>query len=204
MIDNGNGTVVLGFSAVLLAGGRSTRMGRDKARLAHPCSGLAMVVHQVATLRAAGCAECFLAVRAGTDYPEVGAEVERLFDDGSGGPLGAIAAGLARAREARVMVLAVDMPGVTAEWVRGLVARATPERGVVVRDAAGYEPLCAVYPKLAAGRYAEAVAAGRLSLQVLVAAGVAEGWLMEVSAPEDAAVLANWNAPGDVGGTNYE
>ena len=191
--------MVLGFSAVLLAGGRSTRMGRDKARMAHPRSGLPMVVHQVATLRAAGCVECFLAVRAGTDYPEVGAEVVRLFDDGAGGPMGAVAAGLARAREARVMVLAVDMPGVTAEWVRGLVARASPECGAVVSGAARYEPLCAVYPKLAVGRLLEAVAAGRLSLQPLVTAGMAEGWLREVNAPKDKMVLANWNAPGDVG-----
>lgn len=198
-MENGNGTVVLGFSAVLLAGGRSTRMGRDKARMAHPLSGLPMVVHQEATLRAAGCAELFLAVREGVDYPEVGEEGVRLFDDGESGPLGAMTAGLARARDARVMVLAVDMPGVTAEWVRDLVARAMPECGVVVRGAAGYEPLCAVYPKRAAGRFAETLAAGRLSLQPLVTAGVAEGWLREVDAPEEKEVLANWNAPGDVG-----
>ncbi|MCX6938864.1 MAG: molybdenum cofactor guanylyltransferase [Verrucomicrobia bacterium] len=198
-MENGNEEVGLAFSGVLLAGGRSTRMGRDKARLAHPRSGLPMVEHQVELLRAAGCAECFLAVRAETDYPEIGAEITRLFDDGASGPLGAIAVGLARAREARVMVLAVDMPGVTAEWVCGLVARATPECGVVVRGAAGCEPLCTVYPAMAAGAFAKALTAGRLSLQPLVAAGVAEGWLREVSAPEDEAVLANWNAPKDLG-----
>lgn len=199
-MENGDGAETLGFSAVLLAGGRSTRMGRDKARLTHPRSGLVMVVHQVATLRAAGCAECFLAVRAGMDYPEIGAEVTRLFDDGEGGPMVAVAAGLAQARAARVLVLAVDMPGVTAEWLRGLAARATPECGVVVRGVAGYEPLCAVYPARAAGIFFEAAAAGRFGLQPLVAAGVAAGWMREVGAPDDAAVLANWNAPGDVAG----
>lgn len=188
------------FSAVLLAGGRSSRMGRDKALLMHPESGVPLVAHQVATLRAAGCAEVLLSVRTGTDYAEVvGAEVARVTDDGEGGPLPGIAAALARARCARVLVLAVDLPCMTAEALRALVAASTPECGAVWRGAHGWEPLCAVYPKAARAAFEAARAAGRLSLQALVERGVAEGWMAEAAGPADGRVLANWNSPGDVG-----
>ncbi len=187
-----------GISGVVLAGGRSTRMGRDKALMAHPESGLPLLAHQVATLRAAGCAEVLLSVRAGTDYAEtVGSEVERVVDDGEGGPLPGIEAALARARGGRILVLAVDLPRVGAEVLRALVGASAPGCGAVWRGARGWEPLCAVYPKAALAALAEARAAGRLSLQALVERGVAEGWMREAEAPAGGVVFANWNTPGD-------
>ncbi len=188
------------FSAVLLAGGRSSRMGRDKALLAHPESGVSLIAHQVATLRAAGAAELMLSVRAGLDYADVvGAEVVRVVDDGEGGPLFGIAAAVARARCERVLVLAVDLPRMTAATLRALVAASTPQCGAAWRGAHGWEPLCAVYPRAACAAFEAAMAAGRLSLQALVEQGVREGWMTEAAGPADARVLANWNSPGDVG-----
>jgi molybdopterin-guanine dinucleotide biosynthesis protein A len=188
-------------SGVVLAGGRSSRMGRDKALLTHSGSGLALVAHQVETLRTAGCAEVLLSVREGTDYAEeVGAEVARVVDDGEGGPLPGIAAALARARGARVLVLAVDLPRMTVEALRELVAASTAECGAVWRGAHGWEPLCAVYPKATGAVAFEAArAAGRLSLQALIERGVTEGWMAEATGPADGGVLATWTSPGDVG-----
>jgi molybdopterin-guanine dinucleotide biosynthesis protein A len=185
------------FSAVLLAGGRSSRMGRDKALLPHPVSGLPLIIHQANTLRAAGCAELFLSVREGVDYPQIGAEVPRLMDDGAGGPLPVIEHALGVINQPILFLLAVDMPFVTAELVRALVAKARTGGGVVARMSHGFEPLCAVYPIEARPIFSEAMEAGRYALQPLLIRGVEDGW-MEAMPDVDAVAFANWNTPGDV------
>jgi molybdopterin-guanine dinucleotide biosynthesis protein A len=195
------------FTAVLLAGGRSRRMGRDKARLPHPVTGLPLVAHQLATLRAAGATELLLSLRAGTDYPKAGTEVARVFDDGLAGPLPALAAALARAAHPLVLVLAVDLPWIKPATLRALLAAAREidpagEVGTVLRGTHGFEPLCAVYPRRAASHFAAAVRpadrdSGGGGLQPVLAAGVAAGWLRVVAGP-DAAELTNWNTPDDL------
>jgi molybdopterin-guanine dinucleotide biosynthesis protein A len=187
------------FSAVLLAGGRSSRMGRDKALLPHPLSGLPLLVHQAATLRAAGCAELFLSVREGADYPQIGAEVPRLFDDGERGPLPVIEGALAIINRPVLFLLAVDMPFVTVDVVRSLVARSSLGRGVVMRGREGFEPLCAVYPKTARPPLQSARGKMDFALQPLIARGVADGWMLVVD-DLDPAAFANWNAPRDLAG----
>ncbi len=185
------------FSAVLLAGGRSSRMGRDKALLPHPVSGLPLIVHQANTLREAGCVELFLAVREGADYPQIGAEIARLFDDGEGGPLPVIERALGVVRRPQMFLLAVDMPFVTPALVRALLARSSPDCGVVGRHDGGFEPLCAVYAK-STWRWFEAARIARgYALQPLLADAVKNGWMREVAINEPTA-FANWNAPQDV------
>lgn len=194
------------FDGVVLAGGRSSRMGRDKARLTHPASGRPLVAHQAALLREAGAAAVWLATRAGEDYPEADAGcagLRRVYDDGEYGPLPALAGALAAATAPLVLVVAVDMPALRAEQLRALVAEANAEagRGAAARGADGEaEPFCAVYPRepmLAACR--AALAAGRLALWPVLAEGAAAGWL-RVTDAVPAEALANWNTPGDVAG----
>lgn len=115
------------FSALLLAGGRSTRMGRDKALLPHPVSGLPLLAHQAALLRSLpGCAELLLSAPADRGYaldgPLAGA---RLVADAAPdcGPLAGLAAGLSAATQPRLLVLAVDLPFVAADLLVRLLPR---------------------------------------------------------------------------------
>lgn len=184
------------FSALLLAGGRSRRMGRDKALLPHPETGVALLTRQAAVLRAAGCSEVLLAAPAERAYALPGA---RRIDDAAldRGPLGGLVAGLAAAESPLVLVLAVDLPRVDAELLRSLVANATTDRGVVPLDAEGRpEPLCAVYPKSRHAYFASALAEERLALRPLLAAALAAGWM--TPAPAAPAALLNWNRPEDL------
>jgi molybdenum cofactor guanylyltransferase len=185
------------FSAVLLAGGRSSRMGRDKALLPHPVSGLPLIVHQAATLRAAGCAELFLSVREGADYPLIGPEVPRITDDGAGGPLPVIERALGIITRPVLFLLAVDMPFVTADLVRALVAQSSPDCGVVVRHAGGFEPLCAVYARTTRPVFCHSRREKAYALQPVLAGGVRDGWMLAVDdfAP---AAFVNWNRPEDL------
>ncbi len=171
-------------------------MGRDKALLPHPATGVALLARQAAVLRAAGCAELLLSAPADRAYDLPDA---RRIDDAAPdrGPLGGLVAGLAAATWPRVLVLAVDLPRVDAELLRGLVAHATPDRGVVPLDTDGRpEPLCAVYPKSRHASFAEALAEERLALRPLLAAALVAGWMRPTSVAP--AALVNWNRPEDL------
>ena len=201
-------TVSVRFSALLLAGGRSTRMGRDKALLPHPVSGLPLLAHQAALLRSLpGFAELLLSAPAERGYELVGPLADaRLVPDAAPdcGPLAGLAAGLSAASHPRLLVLAVDLPFITSAWLDVLLAKASDRTGVVplhMDSALGFEPLCAVYPRHTASLDAirSALKASRLSLQRLLASAIGEGWMSHLTIPPPAdGLFANWNAPSDL------
>ncbi len=191
------------FAAVLLAGGRSSRMGRDKALLPHPVSGRPLILHHLASLQEAGAARVFLSVRHDQDYPLVPDNIPRVRDSGDGGPLPALAAALAATSAPRLLVLAVDLPHIDATRLRVLVTASTVNCGVVPFHPAtdAFEPLCAVYPTHHECRaaFASALAARRLSLQRLLHKALLQGWMRPLNlSPAEARHFANWNAPSDI------
>lgn len=120
----------------VLAGGRSRRMGQDKARLVW--EGVPLVVHQWGRLEGlmAG------AVVIGGDYGDLG--LPAVVDEHpGGGPLGGILTALGQSRSA--LILAVDMPKVSTATLRALLQR--PEGDAVVpRHVNGrIQPLAALY-----------------------------------------------------------
>ena len=78
---------MIDFCAVLLAGGDSTRMGRDKAFI--PWSGGTLLEHQLATLSATGAHEVFISARDSAKYAYAGVSVV-CDDEDSCGPLGGV------------------------------------------------------------------------------------------------------------------
>ena len=111
------------LAAVVLAGGASRRMGRDKATLAHPDSPTTMVEHTVEVLRGR-CSPVFVIAAPGQALPPLQAEV--LRDEIRGvGPLLATGRGLRAAAAAglrRAFVSAVDMPYLSVEVIEALVS----------------------------------------------------------------------------------
>ena len=195
------------FQAVLLAGGRSSRMGRDKALLPHPVSGRPLILHQLDTLRAAGCENLLLSVRHDQDYEQVPAAIPRLHDAGDAGPFAALEASLAHATAPHLLLLAVDLPFITPFLLHRLLAGCASGCGIAPRHpapegrAGAFEPLCAVYPNAACSRSAVFTAreAARFSLQELLAGAVSAGWMRPLPlAVADLPAFANWNSPGDL------
>ena len=120
------------LAAVVLAGGASRRMGRDKATMPHP-RGRTMVEHTVAAM-AVRCAPVFVVAAPGQALPDLGdAQVPR--DEARGvGPLLATGRGLRAAAAAglqRAFVCAVDMPELSAE---------------IIDELAGYDGVDVVLP----------------------------------------------------------
>ena len=135
-----------GVSGIILAGGRSSRMGVDKASL--ELAGVTMLQRSVDRLAPA--VDMLVLVAApGRPLPPVttGLPVEVVEDPVEGeGPLVGIAAGLEACRSTAAVVVAVDMPFVDARLVRALVERLDATHRWVVPIAHGRpQPLCSAF-----------------------------------------------------------
>jgi molybdopterin-guanine dinucleotide biosynthesis protein A len=187
------GAPAVAFAAVLLAGGASRRMGRDKALLPLP-DGRLLWQRQLSVLQALTPAELFISGPAKDGYP---AAVPRLADAAPGlGPLGGIAAALRVMRAPLLVVLAIDLPMMTADFLRQLLVRCASGRGYVPRhvEPGWYEPLAAVYPALCVDLAEAQVRGADRSMQAFVRAA---GSLVEPYdiAPEEEPLFVNWNEP---------
>ncbi len=187
------------FCAVVLAGGRSSRMGREKALL--EVDGVPLWRRQRDVLAAAGAAEIFLSVREEQRwrYEAPGFSGQLLDAVAEGGPIIGLTAGLERASHGHLAVLAVDLPQMSAAWFARLRAECAAGVGCVGRhrgDGQFFEPLAAIYPKELMMSGWEALVRAEFSLQRFVAAAVEEGRLRMIEiGPEDVALFENWNEP---------
>jgi molybdopterin-guanine dinucleotide biosynthesis protein A len=87
------------------------------------------------------------------------------------GPLGGIATALHQTRAAWNLIIACDMPYLTADWLQFLLQRAEASNAdaVVPRSERGPEPLCAVYHQRAEGAIREALQRGKRKVTEVVA-----------------------------------
>jgi molybdopterin-guanine dinucleotide biosynthesis protein A len=146
------------LTAFVLAGGKSTRMGTDKAFADYAGRTLLAraldLAHSVASdVRIVGSQEKFAA------FAPV---VEDIIRDC--GPLGGIHAALRASSTELNAVLAVDAPFVSRAFLQYLIsqARGAPEVAVVVpRSNGNWQPLCAIYRREFAGVAELALRAGR-------------------------------------------
>lgn len=154
----------MSFSAVLLAGGESRRMGRDKATLL--LRGKPLWEHQLQLLRELRPGKIFVSAR--TDPSWRPNDCEFIPDaPPSRGPLSGLAATMARIVSEHLLALAVDMPFMTADHLRSLYKLTVPGRGVVPMIGDRAEPLAAIYPMEIAVDLAAALASNDFSLQAL-------------------------------------
>lgn len=186
------------FDAVLLAAGRSERMGRDKALI--PGSwGPALWQRQWRLLESAAPRRRWLSVRPEQTW--VPADVATVLDpERGGGPLAGILAAWDVSTASHLLVLAVDLPLLPDGWFTTLRARCGPDTGAAGRHPDGrFEPLAAIYPRAWRDRWIAAFHAGARSLQRLLAAETEAGrlWLHSI-APAETRWFANLNTPADL------
>lgn len=147
-------------SAILLSGGRSARMGQDKARI--DWDGKPLVTHMVQLLQ--NLFQEILLVTGDTPrYTEI-VDVPVLPDRRKGlGPLGGIHTGLHASSNDWNLVLACDMPYVRLSLIARLVDEVDDRYKVVVPEVTGYfEPLLALYHKSCLPEVDRLIAAHRL------------------------------------------
>ena len=142
-------TVKPPFTAALLAGGKSGRMGRDKAFLQVEWEGKPVPLweRQLSVLKAVLPAELMISGPHKKEYPEsVPVHADQWQDTG---PLGGVATCLERMNTGLLLVLAIDLPRVEPLFLQKLLAGTEPGRGIVPVLKNHYEPLLAIYPKAA-------------------------------------------------------
>ena len=190
--------------AVVLVGGRSTRMGRDKASL--PFDGSTLLDHVVATL-AEVVTEIVVVARRDQPLPPLsppppGVEIHVAFDDVEDrGPVGGLAAGLAALSKPLAYLSSCDVPFLRPRFVRAMFD-SLGDADVALPDVEGrLHPLAGVYrrePVLAAAR--ALLAANRLRpiflLETLPHVKVVESSLR--LADPDLASLENLNSPDEL------
>ncbi|MEW5771910.1 MAG: molybdenum cofactor guanylyltransferase [Thermodesulfobacteriota bacterium] len=183
------------LTGLVLAGGRSTRLGRDKVEL--PVHGQSLLARTVA-LAARFCGRV---VVSGRNPADLGLDLPWLPDDVPGqGPLGGILTGLTRLG-GPLLVLACDLPLLDADTVARLVEhRAVRPPGTVVttflQAATGFiEPLVAVYEAASREHLAAALEAGE---RKLARALPEAGRHLIPYGPEQAHAFFNINYPADL------
>ncbi len=189
------------LSAIVLAGGLSSRMGRDKALIALQGVPLLQQVCDIAL-------NCVSNVYVVTPWPEryqdvlpkacrVIREVPLPGETQSHGPLVGFAQGLAQVETDWVLLLACDLPQlqvkVLQDWARGLEKTAEDAIALLPRNPKGWEPLCGFYRRQCLPMLNEFINQGGRAFQL---------WLAQYPVQElpvsDSQVLFNCNTPADL------
>jgi molybdopterin-guanine dinucleotide biosynthesis protein A len=192
---------VAGF---ILAGGASSRMGRDKGLL--DFGGVPLILHTARLLEPI-VAQVTI-VGSPSKYAKLG--LRAIADDARAqdgpdrpgrGPLAGIAAALTATHSRWNLIVACDLPYLSAKWLDWLLSRALRSRGeaVIPRTARGIEPLAGVYRRECGAAIAAALARG-----VRKVSDAIEELRVDLVYPREwrqiepsELLLKNMNAPGD-------
>src|SRR5580658_10898857 len=176
-------------SGFVLAGGGSSRMGRDKALL--PYGGTTLLEHLARAVQDA--AGCVALIGDPGRYSSLGYPV--YADKFSCcGPLGGIYTALSVSSTDWNLIVACDMPGISPDVLRTLLRSADGSSGscVIATGPGGEpEPLCAVYHRRCLPVMARAIQEKRFKMKELVTE------LHPRAMPVDASALANVNTPAE-------
>lgn len=151
-------------AAFILAGGKSTRMRRDKAFIEF--EGRMLLERALELARSVGSEVCV--VGSHEKFAAFAPIVEDVFPNC--GPLGGIHAALRTASTELNLILAVDMPFITPLFLRYLIEVAKESREACVtvpRGAGGRQPLSAVYRREFATEAEKALHEGRYKIDPL-------------------------------------
>ncbi|NEP13208.1 MAG: molybdenum cofactor guanylyltransferase [Symploca sp. SIO2C1] len=191
----------LSLSAIVLAGGQSSRLGQDKALIALQGIPLLQQVCEVAL-------KCTSEVYVVTSWPEryqdilpdtcqLIREVPLPVEKSPHGPLVGFAQGIAQVKTDWVLLLACDLPYLQGEVLQGWATRLAQVQkqaiALLPRQAKGWEPLCGFYRRQCLPRLTEFINQGGRSFQRWLAENMVEE--LPVS---DARMFFNCNTPKDL------
>jgi molybdopterin-guanine dinucleotide biosynthesis protein A len=189
----------VGVSAIVLAGGRSSRFGRDK--LVEPLGGGTVLTRTIAAVRAV--ASDVVVVASADASPDLPSGVRLARDPvADGGPLVGVVAGLDAAANEVVLVVGGDMPWLVPEVLAALVAALGSESEIAVLESSGRVQQLPVAVRrtkaLAAARTLTDGGVRRLgALGEVLSVAVLPEPMWRVSDP-DGATLRDIDEPGDL------
>ncbi|MEM9446683.1 MAG: molybdenum cofactor guanylyltransferase [Verrucomicrobiota bacterium] len=191
----------LSFSAALLVGGESKRMGKDKALLEF--CGETLWQRQLSKLESLSIQTLYLSAKKVPSWATDKYAVVLDKDDGKfdKGPIGGLCTLLETMDTSHLVLLAVDMPFMTADFLSGRMKRVTIGCGWVVQMDGFYQPMGAIYPQETLFYIKESLSSKDYSFQSLMKKMVqVEKMVVEVCRPENRKFFANWNSPEQING----
>ncbi|MCG8400930.1 MAG: molybdenum cofactor guanylyltransferase [Firmicutes bacterium] len=186
-----------GVSGVILAGGKNTRMGSEKALLK---IGDRLIIDIISSALRPLTDEILIVSSNHDVYTRY---CDRVVEDiaSNCGPLGGIHAGLVRVVNRRVLVTACDMPFVSTALARLLIKEAAGFDILVPKYRGYLEPLFAVYNKTCIDAIEERLARGQnkiSSLYHVLRVKYLEEDKMRAAEPQLEKVFFNLNTPSDL------
>ncbi len=181
------------LTAFILAGGKSTRMGADKAFVA--LQGRTLLARALELARSVAGEVRIVGDR--TKFAAFAPVVEDVFP--GCGPLAGIHAALRASLTDLNLMLAVDLPLISPELLQYLVTRARGISATVTAASAngGWQPLCAVYRRQFADAAEQALQSGNYKIAPLFQPSltqlVSERELADAGFPAD--IFRNVNTP---------
>ena len=151
------------ITAFILAGGKSSRMGSDKAfAMLHGATLLSRMLDLVRSV-----VQDVTIVGDSAKFSSFGPVVEDLFH--GCGPLAGIHAALRRSPTDLNLIIAVDTPFLSTEFLQFLIeeSRATSATVTIARTSDGWQPLCAVYHRAFADAAEKALRSGHYRIDAL-------------------------------------
>ena len=187
------------IAALILAGGKSSRMGTDKALVNYQDKPMLQQVYQVA-------AECTEQVYVLTPWSDryqsiLPSDCNYLIETQPGkGPVNGLSEGLAQISADWILLLACDLPLLDIEiiqsWINKLPQIPTSTLALVPQRSDIWEPMCGFYRKEIKTELYTFLKSGKRSFQELLS-----GIEVEVLDVDEKAglMLLNCNYPGDLG-----
>lgn len=179
-------------------------MGRDKAGV--QIDGQPLWQRQLSTLRSLGPAELLISGRPDGPYAAAGIEIVSDLTPAHG-PLSGLEASLHRASHPLVLLLAIDLPSMTAVFLMRLI-RSISSSGEIAQGRVPcldgwFEPLAAIYPRRSLPLVRECLRGDDLSMQSFVRRAVASNLVQTLDLPsQDACLFQNVNTPEDLSGNH--
>ncbi len=144
------------ITVAVQAGGRSSRMGRDKALL--PLGGMSLIEHVLRRVEGLG-EEVLITTNRPDDYGFLGKRMVEDLEPGAGALHGLLTA-LEAARGERILLVGCDMPFVNRNLLEYMLAIATEAEVIIPRRGGRFQPLHAIYAKSCAGPVRQTLEAG--------------------------------------------
>lgn len=148
------------ISAYILAGGKSSRFGSDKAQ--HVVDGDTMLERIYRAIAAAGFNAIYVIGRS--EFP--GLDPKSCIQDkvSDKGPLGGIYTALSHTTSDRVFVISCDLPYVSSELIQSFVATGNKYKHVIVSVEGRVQPLFGIFHKDGARKLEELIEQNELKV----------------------------------------
>jgi molybdopterin-guanine dinucleotide biosynthesis protein A len=152
----------MNLSAVLLTGGESRRMGRDKATI--DFQGEPLWRRQLDLLRPIAPVEILISARSDPWWRP--ADTTFVSDKPpSRGPVSGLSAAMEVMRGTHLLVFAIDMPLIPPSVLDSMRKMIAPGRGILPKIGSRAEPLAAIYPRKCLPLFTGALSGADVSMQ---------------------------------------